>query len=119
MKRLLFLLLLAACAADEPPERIALARAEAGAGGTILAPIFGMDDKGVPGVCGLVQRSDGNHRVVVVLINPVSVRVGDANVRLAVQRDIGETRFCSASAQQRWQRQLVADPTGLRARLTG
>ena len=119
MKRLIALLLLTACAADEPPERIALARAEAGAGGTILAPIFGLDDKGVPGVCGLVQRADGNHRVVVVLINPMAVRVGDANVRPAVQRDIGEVRFCAAAAQQRWQRQLVADPVGLRTRLSG
>ncbi|MBU6167141.1 MAG: hypothetical protein KGQ52_13585 [Alphaproteobacteria bacterium] len=122
MRRLLILLPLAACAPDAPPEQQAARRAEtllarAGQPGSgLLAPIAGLDGQGRPGVCGLVETPAGPVRVVVELVSG-TVRTGKPAAQGGHRGDLGESRFCSDAARQRWDQVKRVDPVGLVARL--
>jgi hypothetical protein len=116
------LLVLAACSSESPPERVALDRAAgmiqaAGKGdGSVLAPIFGLDGEGQPGLCGAIETPAGVVRVVVDLAAG-TVRAGAPDGPMRIRPDLGESRWCTAQAQGRWARSSANDPVGLRARL--
>lgn len=119
---------LATCAPDLPPEQVAARRAEAlvrpvlaGSGrgdGTILAPIAGIDRQGRAGVCGLVETPAGPVRVVVDLA-AARFRTGLPAAQGGHRLDVGESRFCSDAARQRWEQVKKIDPVGLLARIDG
>jgi hypothetical protein len=117
-------LLLAACGTDEVPEQLALARANgllAGAGqgnAMILAPLFGLDAGGEPGICALIETPAGPVRLVVAL-RAGTVRLGKPLAQQRLPVDMGESRFCTPQALARWQRKSAADPNGLAAELGG
>ena len=118
------LLLLAACAPDLPPEQLAARRAEsllhrAGhSDAVLLAPLAGLDGEGQPGVCGLIESRAGPVRVVVGLASG-AVRIGVPAAQGGHRADLGEGRYCSEVALQRWDRLKNADPIGLLARIGG
>jgi hypothetical protein len=125
MRRLLPLLLpLAACAPEPGPEQLAARRAEtliraAGhANAILLAPLSGLDGEGQPGVCGLIETPAGPVRVVVALASG-QVRTGQPAASGAHRADLGESRFCSDSALERWAQVKKGDPIGLMARIGG
>ncbi len=115
-------LLLLACAPEMPPEQIAAQRAEAllrGAGpanAVLLAPISGLDARSRAGVCGLIETPAGPVRVVVDL-NDRTVRIGVPATQGGNRRDLGESRFCSDGARERWEQLKRVDPVSLLARV--
>jgi hypothetical protein len=115
-------LLLAACAPDLPPEQLAAHRAEAllrGVGpadAILLAPIAGLDPQSLPGVCGLIETRSGPVRVVVGLATG-GVRIGVPATQGGHRADLGEARYCSDAARQRWEQVKRVDPVGLMARI--
>ena len=121
-------LLLGACSTDAVPEQLALARANgllasAGQGNAmILAPLFGREAGGGPGICALIETPAGPVRLVVAL-RPGTVRLGkplaQQRLRQELGQDLGESRFCTPQALARWQRKSAADPNGLAAELGG
>lgn len=123
MKRLILILLpLAACAPETPPEQLAAQRAEAmvrkaGQPNTaLLAPLAGLDGEGQPGVCGLIETRAGPVRVVVALASG-AVRFGVPATQGGHRADLGESRYCSDAALQRWDQVKRGDPIGLLARI--
>lgn len=113
---------LLACAPELPPEQIAAQRAEAllrGAGSAnavLLAPISGLDARARIGVCGLIETPAGPVRVVVDL-HDRTVRIGVPAAQGGNRRDLGEGRFCSEGARERWEQYKRVDPVRLVARL--
>lgn len=118
------LLLLPACAEDAAPERRALSAAtdmvrSAGTGdGAILAPIIGIDADDRIGLCGVVETRDGPVRIVADF-SAGTLRSGRPASEQRIPPDLGERRFCTPYATQRWQRLSANDPIGLAARLPG
>ncbi|WP_310496810.1 hypothetical protein [Sandarakinorhabdus sp.] len=119
---LLILSCLSGCADDAAPERRALTIAgdlvaRAGIGdGAILAPIMGVDSEGRLGLCGVVETRKGPVRIVADFAAG-TVRSGRPASQQRISPDLGERRFCTAYATERWQRLSANDPIGLAARL--
>ncbi|WP_017669349.1 hypothetical protein [Sandarakinorhabdus sp. AAP62] len=123
MRRLILLLLsISACAPEPGPEQLAARRAEGllhAAGhdnATLLAPLAGLDGDGQPGVCGLIETRAGPVRVVVALASG-QVRAGVPATQGGSRVDLGESRFCSETALNRWDQVKKGDPIGLIARI--
>lgn len=116
------LLVLAACAPDLPPEQLAARRAETlmravgHHNAAVLAPLAGLDSDGKIGVCGLIETRAGPVRVVVALASG-DVRIGVPATRGGNRADLGESRYCSPVALQRWEQAKTVDPIGLMARI--